>query len=124
MVIFILGWGSNSEKASSKIRNKNPAPLKVEIPKGREFIKELEKLEYFKLTEPAKISEVKVDLLETLEEHNFFLTKTEDESLIYLDNRFYSIDSEELFEIGGLLEYLELFKRIKRKTCVRIKYIV
>lgn len=108
VLLIILGCRSNSEKASSKIRNENPEPIKVEILKGKEFIRELEKLGYFKLTEPDKVNEVKSDLLETLDEHNFFLTKTEDESLIYLDNRFYFVDSEELFEIGGLKEYLQL----------------
>lgn len=109
-LIFVLGCRTNTDKASSKIRNKNPVHSNAEIPKGATFIKELEELEYFKLTEPDKVSKVKIELLETLEEHNFFLTKTEDESFIYLDHRFYSIDSEDLFEIGGLIEYLELVR--------------
>ena len=110
-LVFLLSCRSDSNKASSKIKSNSPQVSNQNTPpKGEEFINKLDELGYFKLTDENKIQEVKADLLKTLNKYNFFLTKTENESLIYLDNRFHQVDSEELFEIGGLMIYLELVK--------------
>lgn len=40
----------------------------------------------------------------------------------FIDNRFYFVDSEELFEIGGLIKYLEIVKLVFEKLDLKLNY--
>lgn len=76
---------------------------------GKEIVAELSKLDFFKLTDKSDLKITKAEFEISYNELSFFegLMK---EDLIFTDNRFYFIDSETLFEGGGLIQYLETVK--------------
>lgn len=116
-------FGCNlKDKASSKIRNENPT---IEVQKklsGKEIVQELEKLDFFKLTDESELDEVKTDIEKSYTELNFFQGKLRGESLDFMDNRFYWIDCEELFEIGGLTKYLSQVNRTFQKLGLELEF--
>jgi hypothetical protein len=61
-------------------------------------------------------------LEKAFDELNFFEGKLRGETLNFVDNRFYSIDSEELFEIGGLTNYLKIVKPTFEKLGLKLNY--
>jgi len=124
-IIFMLtffGCNSKKDNASSKIRNENP---KKEIQKklsGKEIVAELEKLDYFNLTEQSELYAVKDDFENSYTDLKFFQGPTREESLNFMDNRYYWVDCEELFEIGGLTEYLTQVKPTFEKLGLELKF--
>lgn len=122
LLTILLCCNTNKEKASSKIRNKNP---KKEIQKklnGKEIVDGLEKLDFFNLTDQSELPEVKADFEESYKNLNFFQGKLRDESLDFMDSRFYWVDCEELFEIGGLTEYLGQVQRTFKNLGLKLVF--
>lgn len=76
---------------------------------GKEIVSELSKYDFFNLTDKSNLKKTKAEFENSYNELGFFegLMK---EDLIFTDNRFYFIDSETLFEGGGLTQYLEIVK--------------
>lgn len=76
---------------------------------GKEIVSELSKLDFFNLTDKSDLKRTKAEFEKSYNELSFFegLMK---EDLVFTDNRFYFIDSETLFEGGGLIQYLETVK--------------
>jgi len=121
-ICTIFGCNTKKDNASSKIRNENP---KKEIQKklsGNEIVAELEKLDYFNLTEKSDLDTVKVDFKKSYSDLNFFQGPTQEESLSFMDNRYYWVDSEELFEIGGLTEYLAQVQPTFEKLGLKLEF--
>ena len=87
-----------------------------------QIVEELEKLNFFNLTSKSELKAEKLDIEKSYNELNFFEGKSKDESLEFLDNRFYSIDCEELFEVGGLVEYLKKVKPTFEKLGLKLEY--
>ena len=77
---------------------------------GGELISKLEKLNFFNLTDEEDLKSTKLAFKKSYVELNFFEGKMKGETTFFTDNRFHFIDAEELFEIGGLLEYLKQVK--------------
>lgn len=94
-------YAQKNEKNSPKI-NKNKLT-------GKEIVFELNRLNFFNLTEKKDLKITKDTFEKSYDELSFFEGHMR-EDLSYTDNRFYSIDSETLFEGGGLIEYLEIIK--------------
>ncbi|EZH75896.1 hypothetical protein ATO12_03640 [Aquimarina atlantica] len=125
LIIFIpIFFGCNSKKdnASSKIQNEN---LKKEVQKklnGKEIVAELEKLDYFNLTDQSELDTVKADFEKSYTDLNFFQGPTRGETLNFMDNRYHWVDCEELFEIGGLTEYLTQVKPTFKKLGLELEF--
>lgn len=88
---------------------------------GKQIVEELEKLNFFNLTEKGDIAESKSVIENSYNEFNFFEGKMKGESLIYTDNRFYIIDAETLFEVGGLTECLKTVKKSFDKLKLKLE---
>ena len=109
---------NNDLKTEEKTAEKN---IKSKL-NGKQIVHELEKLNFFNLTDKAELNEEKIELEKAFNELNFFEGKLRGETLNFVDNRFYSIDSEELFEIGGLTNYLKIVKPTFEKLGLKLNY--
>ena len=109
---------NNAQKTESNLVEKSS---KTKL-NGKQIVQELEKLNFFNLTIKSKIGAEKEELEKTFNELNFFEGKLRGETLEFLNNRFYFIDCEELFEIGGLTNYLKIVKPTFEKLNLSLKY--
>lgn len=89
---------------------------------GAEVVNELEKLGFFSLTDSVYLESSKKSIEESYNKYKFFDGELIGESLQYADNRFYNIDCETLYEIGGLTEYLDMIKISFDKLDLRLEY--
>ena len=117
----ILGCHSKND-ASSRIRNENPKKVIHKKLNGREIVSELESLGYFNLTDSSELEEVKADFEKSYNDFNFFQGPTREETLVFMDNRYHWVDCEELYEMGGLIEYLEQVKPTFEKLGLKLDY--
>lgn len=109
---------NNDLKTEEKTAEKN---IKSKL-NGKQIVHELEKLNFFNITDKAELNAEKIELEKAFNELNFFEGKLRGETLNFVDNRFYSIDSEELFEIGGLTNYLKIVKPTFEKLGLKLNY--
>ena len=95
--------------AQNKVNNRGNLSNNKSKLSGKEIVAELSKLDFFKLTDKSDFKITQAEFEISYNELRFFegLMK---EDLIFTDNRFYFIDSETLFEGGGLIQYLETVK--------------
>ncbi|MBO9584256.1 MAG: hypothetical protein J7574_08865 [Flavobacterium sp.] len=108
-IILIVGllffafrfYAQNKEKSNSKIIKNKPT--------GKEIVLQLNALNFFNLTDKKDLKITKDEFEKSYDELNFFEGHMK-EDLSFTDNRFYFIDSEALFEGGGLIQYLETVK--------------
>ncbi|PIB39525.1 hypothetical protein [Maribacter sp. 4G9] len=125
-IIIILStfWACNSKKdnAVSKIKNPNPEIVMQKKLSGKEVVAELEKLSYFNLTSESELDTVKADFAKSFSDLKFFQGPTRGETLSFMDNRYHWVDCEELFEIGGLTEYLAQVKPTFKKLGLELEY--
>ena len=124
LVFSVLLFDCNSKSQNSIPKTENKTVEKTNKTKlnGKQIVEELEKLNFFNLTSKSELKAEKLDIEKSYNELNFFEGKSKDESLEFLDNRFYSIDCEELFEVGGLVEYLEKVKPTFEKLGLKLEY--
>lgn len=90
--------------------------------KGSFVVECLDEVGYFALTDSANLNAVKKDVAESYEKLSYFGGVLSDTSLHCLDNRFYWIDSETLFEVGGLTEYLDQIKNTFSRLGLKLEY--
>lgn len=105
----------------------NPTPSPSSTPHsrtltGQPIIQQLDSLHFFDLTPPEELTATQQAFLESKEELNYFGGKLRGESLDYTDGRFFWIDAEELFEVGGLVEYLEKVQPSFEKLGLQLEY--
>ena len=112
IIILCTFWACNSKKDSavSKIKNSNPKKVIQKKLSGEAVVSELEKLGYFSLTNESELETVKANFQKAYTDLNFFQGPMRGETLNFMDNRYHWVDCEELFEIGGLTEYLNQVK--------------
>lgn len=117
-IILILGLLFFSFKFYAQKRENNSSKKNKNKLTGKEIVLELDKLNFFNLTEKKDLKLTKEDFEKSYNELSFFEGYMKDD-LSFTDNRFYFIDSEGLFEGGGLIQYLEtvkdLFERLGLK---------
>jgi hypothetical protein len=89
---------------------------------GKQVVAELEKLNFFNLTEKEDLKDTKTEFEKSYNELNFFEGNMKGESVIFTDNRFYVIDCETLFEGGGLIQYLETVKKSFEKLNLKLEF--
>ena len=88
---------------------------------GKKVIEELEKNGFFKLTNTNDIEASKKELIDSYNNFKFFEGKATD-NLEFTDNRFYFIDCEALYEVGGLETYLKLVKTSFDKLNLKLEF--
>ncbi len=117
-----LACNSKKDSAVSKIKNPNPEKTVQRKLSGKEVVAELEKLGYFNLTDESELDTVKADFQKTYTNLHFFQGPLRGETLSFMDNRYHWIDLEELFEIGGLTEYLTQVKPTFEKLGLELEF--
>ena len=110
--IFFLGCNSNTQ-------NKNDRARKLT---GKQVVEQLEHLKFFDLTSKSEIPLEKNEVEKSYDKYDFFDGAIRGETLEYVDNRFVFIDCEELFESGGLINYLKIVKPIFEKLGLNLEY--
>jgi hypothetical protein len=115
---LLLSCNSKSQNSPKESEEKT---MKTKLT-GNQIIDELEKLNFFNLTDKKDLKETKTVFEKSYTELNFFEGKMKGESLIFTDNRFYFIDSETLFEGGGLIQYLETVKKSFDKLNLKLNF--
>jgi hypothetical protein len=118
--LFLSCNSKSQNNITKKETEKHIATTKTKLT-GNQIIEELEKLNFFNLTEKEDLKETKAEFEKSYNELNFFEGKMKDESLIFTDNRFYFIDTETLFEGGGLIQYLEIVKKSFNKLNLKLE---
>jgi hypothetical protein len=124
IIIFstFLACNSKKDNAVSKIKNPNPEKVIQEKLSGKEIVSELEKLGYFNLTSESELDTVKADFQKAYSDLHFFQGPMRGETLNFMDNRYQWVDCEELFEIGGLTEYLSQVKPSFEKLGLELEF--
>ncbi len=87
-----------------------------------ELLDSLEKLGYFSFTARKHLAAVKEAIAEGYESQRFLTSELDEETLIGQCGRYYFCDTESLFEIGGLEEYLLQVKPIFDKLGIPLKW--
>lgn len=119
---LFLSCNSKDQNEISKSSLENNTKKTKSKLTGKQIVVELEKLNFFNLTEKKELEESKAEIEKSYNELNFFEGKMRGESLIFTDNRFYIIDCETLFEVGGLTQYLETVKVSFDKLHLKLNY--
>lgn len=117
-----MACNSKKNSAVSKIKNPNPEKIILKKLSGKEVVTELEKLGYFNLTKVSELDTVKATFEKAYSDLNFFQGPTRGETLNFMDNRYHWVDCEELFEIGGLTEYMAQVKPIFEKLGLELEF--
>ncbi|SHG58715.1 hypothetical protein [Flavobacterium aquidurense] len=108
LVIGLLFFAFNLKAQNKSNKRKDLSNDKSKL-SGKEIVVELSKLNFFNLTDKLDLKTTKAEFEKSYNELSFFEGIMKDD-LIFTDNRFYFIDSEALFEGGGLIHYLETVK--------------
>ncbi|MGB2758759.1 MAG: hypothetical protein WBC58_02285, partial [Maribacter stanieri] len=122
LISTFLGCNSKKNDASSKILNPNPKKEVFKKLDGKQIVDGLDKLDYFKLTDSIELDTVKADFEKSYKDLNFFQGPMRGETLDFMDNRYFWVDCEELFEIGGLTEYLGQVQRTFKKLGLKLEF--
>ncbi|RDK83530.1 hypothetical protein [Marinirhabdus gelatinilytica] len=123
IILFtFLACNSKKERAVSKIKNPNPEKVIQKKLSGKEVVAGLEKIGYFNLTNESELDTVKATFEKSYTKLNFFQGPMHGVTLNFMDNRYQWVDCEELFEIGGLTEYLKQVKPTFEKLGLELEY--
>lgn len=120
-IILILGLLFFSFKFYAQKRESNSSRKIKNKLTGKEIVLELEKLNFFNLTDKLDLKLTKDDFERSYDELSFFEGFMR-EDLSFTDNRFYFIDSETLFEGGGLTGYLETIKPLFDRLNLKLSF--
>jgi hypothetical protein len=97
---FLLGSSHKKEQETKPVRSD-----------GNYIVEQLSELGYFKyMNDSEKIDELKKQLVDSINNYNLLITMDSGENFEPIDKRLFYCDGETLFEIGGLVDYLNLLK--------------
>ncbi|MAW94103.1 MULTISPECIES: hypothetical protein [unclassified Leeuwenhoekiella] len=122
MLLALTACNSKKKNTSSLIETKNTEQEIQKRLNGREVVKKLEELSYFNLTDSTDLVEVKSEFEKAYTNLNFFQGPAQEESMTFKDNRYFWVDCEELFEIGGITTYLDQVKPTFKKLGLKLEY--
>jgi len=108
-IAFFLVVACNSKSRNSPTEEKVETSMPIPV-KGFEVISKLASLRFFSLTPKEELDGLKNKMIENYDKRKFFNGVTFNDSLRFVDHRFYFVDCEELFESGGLIYYLNEVK--------------
>lgn len=120
---ILVGCNSNKKQPIEDEQSENQKTETKQKLTGNQIIAKLDSLDFFNLTEQSELERTKNEMVKSKDELNFFSGTLRGETMDFTDNRFYSIDCEELFEIGGLTEYLDKVKPTFEKLNLELKYV-
>ena len=112
--------GCNSKKENTQLEEKTL--IKNKSLTGNQIVTQLEKLGFFNLTDKSELDIAKKEMAEASDILNYFSGTTRGESLDFVDNRFFFIDCEELFETDGLVYYLNKVKVTFEKLNLQLEF--
>ncbi|MBL0739416.1 hypothetical protein JI750_21175 [Flavobacterium sp. GN10] len=118
-IILIVGLLFFAVKFYAQKREENKTERKINKLSGKEIVQELNRLNFFSLTDKNDLQITRYEFEKSYDQLNFFEGQMR-EDLSFTDNRFYFIDSETLFEGGGLIQYLETFKVLFDKLNLKL----
>jgi hypothetical protein len=118
----VFSCDSKSQNKTPKIENNYVSKNNATKLDGKQIVEELNRLNFFNLTNNSELNEEKNKLEKSYNEINFFEGNLRGETLDFVNNRFYFIDSEELFEIGGLINYLKIVQPTFEKMGLKLNY--
>ncbi|SCY80613.1 hypothetical protein [Flavobacterium anhuiense] len=118
-IILIVGLLFFAVKFYAQKREENKTERKINKLSGKEIVQELNRLNFFNLTDKNDLQITRYEFEKSYDQLNFFEGQMR-EDLSFTDNRFYFIDSETLFEGGGLIQYLEIFKVLFDKLNLKL----
>jgi hypothetical protein len=119
--LIIISCKSDAQSNKKLDKSKKEAEAIVKLT-GKQIIEGLDRRHFFDLTDTADITETKKEFEDSYNRLHFFEGKMKGETIIFTDNRFYVIDCEELFEIGGLTKYLNVVKISFEKLHLKLAY--
>ncbi|UOB18932.1 hypothetical protein [Abyssalbus ytuae] len=122
LFIGLSGCNSSKKKSENNIQSEKTEPEIVVKLSGKEIVSELDKLGFFDITDKSEIETVKKEFAESKDKWNFFSRTMRGETTNYTDNRFFAVDCETLFEVGGLTEYLDKVKLSFEKLGLKLDY--
>ena len=122
LFIGLLSCNSQKKELKDNVLPKNTESEIVAKLSGKEIVTELDKLDFFNLTDKSELETVKQEFAESKDKWNFFSGKMRGETTDFTDNRFMTIDCEELFEAGGLEVYLKKVKNVFDKLELNFVY--
>ncbi|KAF2339666.1 hypothetical protein [Flavobacterium nitrogenifigens] len=120
-IILIVGLLFFAVRFYAQKREEDKTERKINKLTGKEIVQELNRLNFFNLTDKNDLKITRNEFEKSYDKLNFFEGQMR-EDLSFTDNRFYFIDSETLFEGEGLIQYLEtvqvLFDKINLKLVI------
>lgn len=120
LVVGLLFFVFNLKAQNKNDKRTDLSNYKAKL-SGKEIVVELSKLDFFNLTDKSNLKTTKTEFEKSYNELVFF-EGLMNEDLIFTDNRFYFIDSETLFEGGGLIQYLEIVKLSFEKLNLKLVF--
>ena len=114
IIVLFLSFISIVSCAQKKAKNKSVD--------GNFIVERLDEIGYFALTDSVNLDIVKRDVAKSYDELSYFGGVLSDTSLHCLDNRFYWIDLETLFEMDGLWECLDEVKNTFERLGLKLEY--
>lgn len=117
-----LSCNSKSQNKDAESISQKPQEVAKAKLTGSQIITSLEKLKFFNLTEEKDLTETKAQFENAYTKLDFFEGTMAGESILFTDNRFYAIDSEALFEGGGLIPYLKTVKKTFDKLNLKLDF--
>lgn len=117
IVIGLLLTGCNISDKKGKPDRKVSSKAPVDTVVGQ-----LIKAGFFDITDPAYLDSARQYLINAYKNQDYFDSYTYPDSIRYVDYRFYFVDAEELFKVGGLTEYLDLVKPTFERSGLKLKY--
>ncbi|MEY3443665.1 MAG: hypothetical protein RLZZ519_1946, partial [Bacteroidota bacterium] len=117
---------SSDEEEDAEFERQQPAEDRQhqhsEALSRAELLDSLEKLGYFSFTAPEDLATVKEEIAEGYASLRFLTSELDEETMIGYCGRYYFCDTETLFEIGGLEEYLLKVKPIFDKLGIPLEW--
>jgi len=124
IIIILILSSCNQQEDDLKVDINNTKDVEISKNKtdGINVINELNDVGFFNITDTIMLEKVKQEMILSYEKYNYFGSLTKEESLEYFDNRFFSVDQEELFELGGLTKNLEKVKKTFNLLGLKLNY--
>lgn len=113
--LILLACNSSGQKPEQK--KSKPDIVSVDT-----VINQLIQADLFIITDLKYLDSAKQGLIDSYVKYDHFAGYNYPDSLRYVDYRFYGVDSEELFEIGGLTKYLDLVKPTFERLELKFDY--
>lgn len=128
-LVILINWLRTSRE--SKMPQPEPeaedepspkAPVQQPSLSGAQVVDALAKLGYFSFTAPENLAAVKHEIQRSYDSWKILSSEVDEETLIGQCLRYHFCDSETLFEVGGLEEYLLQVKPVFEKLGIPLEW--